>query len=114
VPKRGTVIKLSDRDYLLYTEGREEREAWLNYRSPVALRVTPLFKTSQSVTAQSVLRQVHDLSQVNWRGFNARSKPISTYYGRLIADILSHISASRMKVLSPEAKALLEKRMWFI
>lgn len=114
VPKRGTVVRLSDRDYLLYTEGREEKEAWLNFRSPVALRVTPLFRTSQTVTAQSVLRQVHDLSQVNWRGFNARSKPISTYYGRLIADILSHVSASRMKGLSPEAKALLENRMWFI
>jgi len=114
VPKRGTVIRLSDKDYLLYTEGREEKEPWLNFRSPVALRVTPLFRTNQSVTVQSVLRQVHDLSQVNWRGFNARSKPISTYYGRLIAEILCHVPASRMRDLSTEAKDLLEKRMWFI
>lgn len=114
VPRRGTVIRVSDRDYLLYTEGREEKEPWLNFRSPVALRVTPMFRTSQSISAQSVLRQLHDLSQVNWRGFNARSKPISTYYGRLIADILSHVPSSRMKDLSPQAQYLLERRMWFI
>lgn len=114
IPRRGTVVRLSDRDFLLYTEGREERDPWLSFRFPVALRVTPLLRPSQSVTVQSVLRQVHDLSQVNWRGFNARAKPISTYYGTLIAEILSHVPASRLRSLSPGAKALLETRMWFV
>jgi len=36
VPRRGTVVQVTDRDCLLYTEGRDEKETWANYRSPVA------------------------------------------------------------------------------
>jgi len=66
------------------------------------------------VGIRTVLRQINDLSQVNWRGFNARSKPISIFYGSLVAQLLSHVPATRMKNLSDEAKAFLEERMWFI
>jgi len=114
VPRRGTVLQVSDRDYVLYTEGRDEKESWVNYRSPVALRVTPMNGARHSVAVRSVLRQINDLSQVNWRGFNARSKPISVYYGSLIAQLLSHVPATRMKSLSADVRSLLERRMWFI
>jgi len=114
VPMRGTVIQTTDRDYMLYTEGREEKESW-GRRLPVALRVTPqgLLKSPQRVL--SLLRQINDLSQVNWRGFNARSQPISIYYGSLIARLLSHIAIDDVPQLtSPESLAVLENRMWFI
>lgn len=114
VPKRGTVVQVTDRDYLLYTEGRDEKESWANFRSPVALRITPQGGVRHSGGIRTVLRQINDLSQVNWRGFNARSKPISTYYGSLIAQLLSHIPADRMKTLSTESRQLLEEQMWFI
>lgn len=113
VAQRGTVIQISDRDYTLYTEGREEKEPWSGFRSPVALRVTPQGR-SVNANVRTVLRQVNDLSQVNWRGFNARSKPISTYYGMLIAQILSHIPADNLRRLSQSARELMEERIWFI
>jgi hypothetical protein len=113
VPRRGTVIQVTDRDYLMYTEGRDEKETWASFRSPVALRVTPQ-GGRHSGGIKTVLRQINDLSQVNWRGFNARSKPISIYYGSLIAQLLSHIPADRMKSLSATSRQLLEERMWFI
>lgn len=114
IPRRGTVVQLGDSDYLLYTEGRDEREPWAAYRTPVALRVTPLGGTLQKPPVRPILRQVNDLSQVNWRGFNARSKPISIYYGTLIARMLSHFSAEKIQTLSGPAKGLLESRMWFL
>jgi hypothetical protein len=114
VPRRGTVIQVTDREYLLYTEGRDEKESWASFRSPVALRVTPQGGGRHSGGIKTVLRQINDLSQVNWRGFNARSKPISTYYGSLVAQLLSHIPADRMKNLSAASRQLLEERMWFI
>jgi argonaute-like protein len=113
VPQRGTVIQVSERDYLLYTEGREEKESWAPFRTPVALRVTPQNGGRYS-GIRTILRQVNDLSQVNWRGFNARSKPISIYYGSLIAQLLGHVAPSDMKSLSESAHRLLEDRMWFI
>jgi hypothetical protein len=114
VPRRGTVIRISDRDFLLYTEGREEKEAWANYRLPVALRVTPQGLGRHNGISRTYLRQVNDLSQVNWRGFNARSKPISIYYGSLIAQLLSHVPQTKMNSLSTSSHKLLEERMWFL
>lgn len=113
VPRRGTVIQVTDRDYLLYTEGREEKESWAPFRTPVALRITPQNGVHSS-GIRTILRQVNDLSQVNWRGFNARSKPISIYYGSLIARLLGHVPSANMKALSSSARQLLESRMWFV
>jgi Piwi domain len=114
VPRRGTAIQVSDRDLMLYTEGREEKETWTN-RMPVALRVTPSGPQLPEAKALSVLRQINDLSQVNWRGFNARSKPISVYYGSLIARLLSHVPPDMATALySQDALRILEERMWFL
>lgn len=114
VPRRGTVIQVTDRDFLLYTEGREEKESWANFRLPVALRVTPQGMGRHNGALRTFLRQVNDLSQVNWRGFNARSKPISIYYGSLIAQLLSHVPQAKMNALSSTSHKLLEQRMWFL
>jgi hypothetical protein len=114
IPHRGTVLQLNDRDYLLYTEGRDEKESWANFRVPVALRITPQNGARHPGGIKTVIRQINDLSQVNWRGFNAGSKPISNYYGTLIAQLLSHMPAERMKGLPESSRRLLEERMWFI
>jgi hypothetical protein len=114
VPRRGTVVQVSDRDYMLYTEGREEKEAW-SVRLPVALRVTPQGEVLAQPRMIGSLRQINDLSQVNWRGLNARSKPISIYYGSLIARILSHLSPEHVTTLyRPEPQRMLQERMWFL
>jgi hypothetical protein len=36
IPNRGTVVQMSDRDYMLYTEGRDEKQSWMR-RLPVLL-----------------------------------------------------------------------------
>jgi hypothetical protein len=114
VPKRGTVVQVSDRDFMLYTEGRDEREPWSS-RLPVALRVTPQGDALPSQNAFGILRQINDLSQVNWRGLNARSKPISVYYGNLIARLLSHVDPTSVADLYEQnALKTLEERMWFL
>lgn len=114
VPQRGTAVQVSDRDYMLYTEGREEKEAWA-VRLPVALRVTPQGEPLARPRMLGTLRQINDLSQVNWRGLNARSKPISIYYGTLIARILSHLSPEHVRTLYGEdARKMLQERMWFL
>jgi hypothetical protein len=114
VPRRGTVVQTTDRDFMLYTEGREEKEAWTS-RLPVALRITPQGEPLPRPRILGVLRQINDLSQVNWRGLNARSKPISVYYGSLIARLLSHVSPEHVNDLYQEnTQKMLEERMWFL
>ena len=52
---------------------------------------------------------------MNWRGFNARSQPISLYYGNLIARILSHVAPERIIGLySDKARPVIQDRMWFL
>ena len=114
VPTRGTAIQVTDRDLVLYTEGREETEPW-TFRLPVALRVTPQADSLSEERIRAVLRQVNDLSQVNWRGMNARSKPISVYYGSLIAKLLSHIPRSIVADLHERGTiGTFEERIWFL
>jgi len=114
VPRRGTVIQVTDRNYVLYTEGSEEKQVW-RYRTPSALRISPLLASMHDVGIQEAIRQVNDLSQVNWRGFNARSRPISIYYGKLIAGILSRLPVTHIADLyTDKARALLETRLWFL
>ena len=40
VPNRGSVVQIGDRDFIVYTEGREERQVW-RQRTPTCLRVIP-------------------------------------------------------------------------
>jgi hypothetical protein len=114
IPSRGTVIQTGDKDFMLYTEGREEKQSFRK-RLPTALRIAPQTEQLAPSFAMELIRQVHDLSQVNWRAFNARSRPISILYGELIAKILSHVPQSSVNDLyTKEALKTLEERMWFI
>lgn len=114
IPARGTVVKTTDRDILLYTEGRDEVSPW-SRRLPVSLRVTSEYDLLTEQQARSVLQQVNDLSQINWRGFNARSRPISIHYASLIAKLLSHIPRSVVADLQQRSSSdLLRERMWFL
>lgn len=114
VPRRGTAIQVSDSSYMLYTEGRDEKESWAT-RLPLALRITPQGENMPPEMARAVLRQINDLSQVNWRGMNARAKPISIYYGHLIAKLLSHLPPDMVDGLyRDQTIRALAERLWFL
>lgn len=114
IPSRGTVLRTTDRNFVLYTEGRDESDNWTR-RLPVALRVTPQADFLTEEQTRGVLRQLNDLSQMNCRGFNARSKPIPTYYGSLIAKLLSHVPRSVVADMQQQSSVkLLQERMWFV
>jgi hypothetical protein len=114
VPRKGTTIQITDRDFILYTEGRDEKDVWRG-RAPGALRVGPQGSIPSDLQARSLLAQIYHLSQVNWRGFNARARPISVHYGSQIAEILSHLSSEEIGSLqSSRNKQIFEHRMWFL
>lgn len=114
IPPRGTVVQATDRDFILYTEGRNESDRWRR-RLPVALRVTPQSDALTGPQTRDIVKRVNDLSQMNCRGFNSRSDPIPTYYGSLIAKLLSHIPRSVVADLQGHSSMnLLQERMWFL
>lgn len=108
VPARGTCVKIGERDFLLYTEGREEKQKWRN-RIPKALRVRYYDGDTPSSVVTDLVSQVFDLGQSNWRGFNALSRPVSILYSELIASMLSHGIVPDGKL-----KDTLSTKLWFL
>jgi hypothetical protein len=109
-PPRGTVLRMSDRDYLLYTEGREEARAFRG-RTPTGIRIARQSADTSDFQMMELVRQVNNLSQVNWRAFNARARPISVHYSMDIARILSRLPVDMTARLRG---ASVNGRMWFL
>ena len=108
VPARGTCVKIGERDFLLYTEGREEKQKWRN-RIPTALRVRYYDGDTPPSVVTDLVSQVFDLGQSNWRGFNALSRPVSILYSELIAALLAHGIVPDGKL-----KDTLSTKLWFL
>jgi hypothetical protein len=107
VPKRGTCIRLSSTNYLLYTEGSEERQGWLS-RPPSAVRISHERNEGSDLHTQNIVWQVYDLSLTNWRAFNAQSYPVSIVYSSLISRILRNAGLEFVGGRGAES------RMWFL
>jgi argonaute-like protein implicated in RNA metabolism and viral defense len=103
---RGTCIRLGSNEYMLYTEGADEKAAWTN-RVPTAIRIKH-FNAQDEGSSTELISQIFDLSLVNFRGFKAKAFPISIYYSGLIADILR-----RGTKIDTASEAMVSK-MWFL
>lgn len=114
LPPAGLVANIGESDYVLYTEGAQERRSWIN-RTPTSLRITVQNRNVHPTLEAELVEQVYALSQVNWRGFNAASTPITTAYSSLIARILAHAPVRSLgKLNGVESRKLLDYRPWFI
>lgn len=88
IPYESSLVQLSRDEYLVWFEG-------LQYNSTVPKRIErPLhvkFLYPKQIDDETKLRYLQDsvnLSGANWRGFNAKSVPVSIYYAKLVADFV--------------------------
>jgi hypothetical protein len=58
---------------------------------------------------EQVLQDLVNLSGANWRGFNAKSAPVSIFYCHLVADLIRRFQERDLPL--PEVKEL---RPWFL
>jgi hypothetical protein len=92
----------------LYTEGRDDPRSWRD-RLPAAIRVQD--HSGQSQLSRDALREVLDLSQVNFRGFNARSSPAPLVYSYRVAKLIESIAdVAADTAVHPD----LAETMWFL
>lgn len=87
VPYESSYIKLSKTEYLVWFEGLQYGKEIVYQRtaSPVHIQFIN-FESSSNEEDYSYLQDILNLSGANWRGFNAKSIPISIYYSKLIAE----------------------------
>lgn len=87
VPYESSYIRLANNEYLVWFEGLQYGKEIVYQRvgNPVHIKFLNS-KSSSREEDQTYLQDVLNLSGANWRGFNAKSIPISIYYSKIIAE----------------------------
>lgn len=106
LPPRGVAVQLTHADHLLYTEGADDHKTWRG-RTPSAIRVRQYESHPNKRIDPTILNKVLDLSQVNFRGFNAVSRPAVLVYSERTARLLE------CGANIADKKGTLD-RMWFL
>ena len=90
VPYESSLVRLSNREFLIWFEGLQYGQPTVGkmISNPVHVQFAyPLNELSRE-RERAHLQDAINLSGANWRGFNAKSLPVSIYYAQLIAKYL--------------------------
>lgn len=88
VPFEGTVTPLSKKEFVMWFSGvgAADSKAPNKPERPVHLKVLYPESPLPLADLQRLIQDAINIAGANWRGFNAKSMPISVYYAKLIAD----------------------------
>lgn len=112
VPQSGLAVRLSGRQAILLLDGRSNGprrgigvprvlEVVLDKRSSIGIEEFP-----------TLLQQVYNFSHVNWRGFNAKSIPMTLNYSYLISRLVAEIGVNNWNSIISSGK--LRDKAWFL
>ncbi len=104
IPSEGIVVPLSKKEFLLWFSGlgTEDSKAPKKPERPVHVQVLYPADPLPSEDLHRVLQDAMNIAGANWRGFNAKSLPISIYYAKLIADYYAHFREADLPELNIE------------
>ena len=111
IPYESTYIQLSNKEYLIWSEG-------LNYNNPTPKKRygNPLYveiyysNSGKDIkTHKSLLQDIVNLSGANYRGFNAKSLPVSIYYPKLISNFNKNFDKFNFEIIIDKTK-----KAWFL
>jgi hypothetical protein len=110
VPYEATCVKLGPREYLVWFEGifPDNPTVTKAFPGPTHLQI---MKVSQEhgISDEVLLQDIVNLSGANWRGFNAKSAPVSVFYCHLVADLVHQFHDEGLPM--PAVKDI---RPWFL
>jgi argonaute-like protein implicated in RNA metabolism and viral defense len=91
VPYEATKVRLGPHEYLVWFEGIYPDKPTVTKAFPGPthlqfLRVND--EPSEPAEERELLQDLVNLSGANWRGFNAKSSPVSVFYCHLVADLV--------------------------
>jgi len=110
VPYEGTIARLGFGEYLIWFEGifPDRPTVTKAFAGPTHIQFQR-FSEDQSLRDEVLLQELMNLSGANWRGFNAKSAPVSVFYCHLVADIVHDFQQQGLPL--PIVKDL---RPWFL
>jgi len=111
VPYESSFVKLSRSEYLVWFEGLLYGKEVVDKRlaSPVHIQFLNL-SGQRSFDERKYLQDVLNLSGANWRGFNAKSIPISIYYSQII----SKYTEAFEKIDGYQENSISNDKPWFL
>jgi hypothetical protein len=104
VPIEGTIARLSYNSLLLWFEGLKHANDVISRHiaGPVHVEFIWPKQDVEAAEQRKHLQDLFNLSGANWRGFNARSTPVSTYYCRLIAKFIAEFPEQLPRIEATE------------
>ena len=90
VPYESSIIQISPNEYLLWFEGLQYHNPNIIKRISGPTHIAIMYKSFSTIEDKSLIQDALNLSGANWRGFNAKSIPVSIYYCKLVADFMKN------------------------
>jgi Piwi domain len=91
VPFESSCVPLGRRQYLVWFEGLQYHNPTIRRRIAKPMHVEFLYSSNSDLSENdeiSYLQDAINLSGANWRGFNAKTSPVSVYYAKIIANYI--------------------------
>jgi hypothetical protein len=103
VPYEGTIVRLGKGEYLIWFEGifPDRTTVTKAFPGPTHIEILKV-SDEEKVDEVELLQDLMNLSGANWRGFNAKSTPVSVFYCHLLADLVQEFHSSRLPMPSVE------------
>ena len=110
VPYEATQVHLGPGEYLVWFEGISPGTPTVNkaFPGPTHLQFLRISKDNP-ISPDVLLQDLVNLSGANWRGFNAKSTPVSVFYCHLVADLVHDFHERGLPL--PAVKDI---RPWFL
>ena len=110
VPYEATHVRLGPSEYVVWFEGIFPENPTVNKAFPGPTHLQFLRVSEENpIGADELLQDLVNLSGANWRGFNAKSAPVSVFYCHLIADLVHSFHQQGLPM--PAVKDI---RPWFL
>jgi len=95
VPYESTYVKLAPKQYLVWFEGLQYGKASVSKAcaGPTHIQFYYESKELSEKERRSYLQDIMNLSGANWRGFNAKARPVSIFYCELLARFVREFEA---------------------
>lgn len=91
VPFESTCVSLGKKQYMVWFEGLQYHNPTIRRRIARPMHIEFIYSSNELTNKDEInfLQDAINLSGANWRGFNAKTSPISVYYAKIIADYIS-------------------------
>ncbi len=110
VPYEATRVRLGPGEYLVWFEGIFPDCSTVTKAFPGPTHIQMLrMEEHQGIPEGVLLQDLVNLSGANWRGFNAKSAPVSVFYCHLVADMVHDFYEKGLPL-----PAVHEIRPWFL